>query len=517
MEREKLSKLNLGNMARKGLKFSFSVFAAFFCVALAAQSQDADRLTKLRLAQGFEDSGEWERAVTLYEDLYKVESENHQIVDGLQRCYTQIKEYDKAVDIILSWLELHPEDANFAIKLGGLYYDSGKESAADSVWNAVLSSNHNNVQLYRVVANEFMEHRLYERCIRTYLDGREISKNYAQFADELGSIYVALQQYTSATKEYIRFVKSAAEQVPFVQSRLSTFIIRPEGLKSATEVLNVEVDNLPNNIGLRRLYAWLLMEDRKYAAALEQYRIIDRISNSNGNELFNFAQRLFQENVPAVAAKAFKEVIEEHKNSLFLPFARFGYARAIEELSNQTTENTTHSSYSEAIQLYESIVGTYPNPDLTMQALFRIGVIKFEKLFDLDGALDAFNQIKKFPQKSNILYEASLKIGEVQIAKNNLVEARQEYIRLINVPVVLYQYQAVFKLAELSYFEARFDSALSLLKRFNSNLNTDLTNDALQLQYFIQENNSSTPQALKEFSEADLLMRRQKYLKSMTV
>jgi tetratricopeptide (TPR) repeat protein len=499
----------------KKLFFLFPVYFVLLCAASIVLAQDSDRLTKLRLAQGFEDSGEWERAVALYEDLCKLEPDNYQIANGLQRGYTQIKEYDRAKEVILNWLKLHPDDVNFAIQLGGLYYDSGNESAADSAWNSVLANNPNNVQLYRIVANEIMGHRLYDRCIRIYLKGREISKNEVQFADELGSIYVALQQYTSAAKEYIRFIKAAPVQLSFVQSRLNTFINRPEGLKSATEVLNAEVNNLPDNAALRRLFAWLLIEDRKYNAALEQYRIIDRVSNSKGNELYNFAQRLYQENVPSVAVEAFKEVIEEHKNSSFIPYARFGYARAIEELCNQSIENTSQSAYHEAIRLYESIASSYPNSDLTMQSLFRIGVIKYEKLFDLDGALNAFNQIVKLPQRTNVWFEASLKIGEVQVAKNSLTEARQEYESLINVPVVLYQYQASFKLAELNYFEAKFDSALSLLKRFNSNLNTDLTNDALQLQYFIQENYTSNPQGLKEFAEADLLMRRRKYSESL--
>ena len=79
----------------------------------------------------------------------------------------------------------------------------------------------------------------------------------------------------------------------------------------------------------------------------------------------------------------------------------------------------------------------------------------------------------------------------------------------------MYQDQAAFKLAELNYFEAKFDSALSSLKRFNTNLTTDLANDALQLQYFIQENNNSATQALTEFAKADLLMRQRKYSESL--
>jgi tetratricopeptide (TPR) repeat protein len=364
-----------------------------------------------------------------------------------------------------------------------------------------------------------LEHRMYDQCIRTYLDGRSMSKNDAAFADELGNLYAALQQYASATKEYLRLIKTAPEQLSFIQSRLSVFTAKPEGISAASETVKDELKNVPDNISLHRLYAWLLSEDRRYDTALEQYRIIDRLSNAKGNELFNFAQRLHQEHAYKTAAEAFKEVMDGYKNLQLLPFARFGYARALEEQLALTdmaaSSSESPSTYAIPIQMYESIAAEHANPDLAVQSLYRIGIIKFEKLFDLDGALNAFNRIKDIPSASTIYNDAVLKTGDIHTARNDLAAARKEYDRLSIISLVQYQDQAAFKLAELDYFEANFDSALSILKRFNTNLNTDLANDALELQYFIQENNTSAPQALAEFAKADLLMRQRKYSESL--
>jgi tetratricopeptide (TPR) repeat protein len=494
------------------------LFTFTFVLFNIAFSQDADKMMKLRLAQNFEEADEWERAVTLYEELYKSEPANYIFLDGLRRSYTQLKEYDKAIGIIRRWFITHPRDINLMTTLGGLYYDSGNETAADSVWKVVLSLDPNNVQSYRIVANEMMQHRLYEQCIRTYIDGRTMSKSEVLFADELGSIYAALQQYTSATQEYLRLVKKNPDQLSFVQSRLSAFILKPEALRATSEIVKAEVKISSDNIALHRLYVWLLMEERRYDSALEHYRIIDRLANANGSELFNFAQQLNQEHASAAAAEAFKEIINRFDKSGLLPYARFGYARALEELSNEadTLAPKSQPTYRDAIQIYESIAAAQDHPDLAVQSLFRIGIIKFEKLFDLDGALSAFNKIKEFPNTMNILYDAAIKNGEVQIARNDLVGARKEFEKIAELPLVVYQDQAVFKLAELNYFEAQFDTSLSLLKRFDTNLDTDLTNDALQLQYFIQENITSSLPALIEFAKADLQMRQRKYPESLS-
>jgi tetratricopeptide (TPR) repeat protein len=492
------------------LTFGFVLFSPAF-------SQDTDIKTKLRLAQIFERESEWEQAAVIYEELYKYDSMNYTYLNGLQRSYSQLKEYDKAISIIHNWFITHPRDMILLTTLGGLYYDLGNETAADSVWKSALSIDPHNVQSYHILADEMMKHRLYERCINTYINGRIMCKNEAIFADELGTLYFALQQYASAAQEYIRLIKNNPDQLSFVQSRLNTIIPKPEALRAVSETVKKEIENVPDNIGFHRLYIWLLIEEKQYDSAFEHYRIIDRLTNANGNELYAFAQRLNQENAFAASAEVFKEIIDHFDKSDVLPHARFGYARALEEISNEagTLEPESQPAYRDAIQIYESISSSQGHSDLSVQSLFRIGIIKFDKLFDLDGALNAFNKIRDFPNARNFLFDAEIEIGEVQIARNDLVKARTQFERIAKIPLAVYQDKAVYRLAELNYFETQFDSSLSLLKKFNTKLNTDLTNDALQLQYFVQENKTSSLPGLTEFAKADLQMRQRKYPESL--
>jgi TolA-binding protein len=78
-----------------------------------------------------------------------------------------------------------------------------------------------------------------------------------------------------------------------------------------------------------------------------------------------------------------------------------------------------------------------------------------------------------------------------------------------------YRDRILFRLAELDYFEAQFDSATALLQRISSNATNDLTNDALQLLYFIQENKGAGQAALTEFAVADLLVRQRKFSEAL--
>lgn len=511
---------------------SFVIAALCVCTRPAA-AQEIDVVTKLRLAQSFEQAGEWERAVALYESLLEANPQNFVILEGLRRGYTELKQYDKAKELVRGQLLAKSNDENLLSILGGLYDLAGEPQVADSIWHVVLRKDPKNANLYRMIASQLIEHRQYDKAIAMYLEGRDGAKNQTLFMEELASLYGALHQFESATHEYIKILRSNPQQATYIQSRLSAFTGRDEGRLAALGVFKAEVTRFPDEVPLHSVLAWLYMEGKQFDAALDHYRIIDRLTKANGFELFQFAQRAAQEHVHFTAAKAFREVIEGKPAQNIIGYARFGYARAIEELSGEndtlarlttpmpaparleSTVSETQPTFQWALALYESLINDQPNTETAMQALYRIGTIRFLRFFDLNGAAAAFDKIRSMPFSSNLVYEATLSLAEVQTAKNDLVKSRDEYSRLAKTSPDPYRDQILFRLAELDYFEARFDSASALLQRISTNASNDLANDALQLLYFIQENNGAGQPALKEFAAADLLVRQRKYSEAL--
>jgi TolA-binding protein len=248
--------------------------------------------------------------------------------------------------------------------------------------------------------------------------------------------------------------------------------------------------------------------------------------------LFTFAQRALQEKAYRAAAAAFRQVVKEYPSNERLPFARYGLARAIEELSaEQDTSDEavlpaaalnnvgqiseTQPSFQSALALYSALVREYPGTEFAAQAYVRVGLIRRHRFFDIDGALDAFEQARRITQSPSIVFEATFNIGEALTIKNDLTGARAEYQRLIQSSVAEVHDRGVFKLAELDYFEAKFDSALTKIRMLATDIAADLANDALQLQYFIQENKTTAPAALANFAKADLLVRQSKYSEAL--
>ncbi|MEX0601943.1 MAG: tetratricopeptide repeat protein, partial [Bacteroidota bacterium] len=362
------------------------IVAVLWTVSAAAQNDEAT--LRFRLAQSFEQSGDWERAAIVYESLHAGDPQNYVFFDGLRRSYTQLKQYEKAIALVRSRLRMNPNDPMLSASLGGLFYQMGEEATADSVWKSVIRSGPSNPNLYRLVASQMIEYRLYEQAIAVYNEARGATGKSDLFAEELGSLYGALLQYESAAREYVEILRTRPQQLSYVQSRLSTFINRPDGLQSAFRVAKEAIRRTPDNGSLRSLLAWLHMENRDFESALTEYRAIDQLVKSNGTEILNFAQRAGQERAFSVAAKAYQEVIDRYPRRPDIPHAKLGFARSMEELSSEGVSPVPPVSpqpgspergpvaeskpdVAGILSLYERIIGDYPNSDVAAQALFR--------------------------------------------------------------------------------------------------------------------------------------------------
>jgi tetratricopeptide (TPR) repeat protein len=313
-------------------------------------AQQVDQLTRMRIAESYTDAGDWEHALPIYESLYKEQPDNYIFFDKLRTCYVQLKKYENAIRITERRLSAQPKDGYLMTQLGGLYYRKGDERKADSLWMLVLKMEPKNANSFRMVAMEMYEHRLYERAIIVYKEARKALNNPALFADDLAGLFAALQQYGNATKEFVQIIRANPQQLIYIQSRFSQFTQKEGGLKEAISVVRQEVETNPNDITVRQLLGWLYMEGKNFEAALDEYTVIEKLSKSGGNELFNFGKRAFQEKQYLIAERTFKRITEGFVASNVYPFARFERARAIEERAGETDSSSRSAFIQEGIE-----------------------------------------------------------------------------------------------------------------------------------------------------------------------
>ncbi|HEY5615159.1 MAG TPA: tetratricopeptide repeat protein, partial [Bacteroidota bacterium] len=105
----------------KRILILFTIYACPFggslFTVLSAQQQD---MLRYRLAQSYEQEGEWERALPIYESLYKADPRNYVYFDGLRRTYAQLKQYDKAIEVVRERMAIQQNDVALQAMLGTL-------------------------------------------------------------------------------------------------------------------------------------------------------------------------------------------------------------------------------------------------------------------------------------------------------------------------------------------------------------------------------------------------------------
>jgi tetratricopeptide (TPR) repeat protein len=513
------------------MKKRFIIIGLIFIALTPAPAQTQEAQNKFRLAQSFEQAGEFDRASRLYEDLANADSSNFLYFDGLRRCYEQVKNYDAAIGLSLRRLTQQPSDPNALATLGSIYYKSGDEGRADSVWNAVIAFAPSSVASYRMVASVQSDNRLFDKSIATYLRGRKVMGEPALFVGELSAFYSLIMNYAEATREYITMLTLNEHQLDFVESRLSAITSKDEGLNAATKVAEEAVSRQNNSVVLHRLLLWLYMEGKRFDRAFDAAKTLEEAISANGAEMLLFADRAFKEKSYDTAAKAYRFAIEKYPSLLQLPLAKYGYARAIEELSapSDTTSASkpaidilpleTQPGYRGAMALFLTLAKEYPYSEISVQSLYRVGLIRYETYFDLDGALQVLDSILTLVSARRMVPSILETVAGINVAQGKLDKAAERYSAVLSSPIASpgQKTQAQFRLAEIRYFQNDFDSAVALLQHLSQMLSVDESNDALLLLHFIKENQPGFTDALKEYALAELLMRQKKISEAIAV
>lgn len=507
--------------------FSRSLLVALVllvCTSSHVYSQATDAATKFRLAESYEQAGKLENALRLYEDLYRKDQSNYVYFESLRRVYFQLKRYDEAIALIQHRLAANPTDLPTRATLASTYYKSGKEKEALQEWGRAIATDPTNAGVYRLVAQSMIENRLLDKTVEVYRRARVACNDPNLFTLDIAQLLAVSMDYSGASAEYLSWLRQNPMQLAFVQGRMASYTSKEEGRSAAIEAVEQELRR-NDNPKLYEMLGWIYLEGKNYPDAFEAYRKLDKLTNANGGQVYAFAERAFKERAFAAAAKAYLEAINTPIAPARLPYAKYGYACALKEMSDlkdtlqasltdvQFPATESQPKYAGAVAYFKEIVQEYPHTEFSAKSYYQIGTIQFDKFFDLDGALSSFESVERdFPGHNIIHYDVALKIGEVFTAKGDTAQASVKYGFVADAPDATPDQhdEATYRLAELEYFEGRFQNAIRRLSDITMNLKADYANDALQLLSFLQENKTTSESALTAYARADFLAKQRR-------
>jgi tetratricopeptide (TPR) repeat protein len=494
------------------------VFSTAFLFA-----QNNGMLNKFALAESYENSGDFEKASKIYEELYQRDPQNSVYFESLNRTYVQLKNYAASINLIEKEISRKPNDINLYGLLGSTYSLMGNEEKAYQIWDEPFSFLEPNPIFYRVIAAYAAERRAFDKAIDLFRRGKEISQDKIIFSYDLARLYSLTMQYENAAEEYCAILENDPLQLQNVQTKILSIANKPSALKVIILVVEQYVDK--DNLSFSFLLARLYIENKDFDKAYEMYVNIDENQSQRGIELYRYADFLFREGEYEISKNVYQSIIQLYPGSPVTPSAKLGYAKSLEAIlmedySGQIPLWKPYFAFKpyeseqvkEVIDAFNEVAGFYKNSDASYEALLRIGMIKFYLQNKQDEATQYFNKIINEAVMSASTADAYSELGNIALLNGNLTEAEKNYSQITVLAKVNQNKinNAKYKLARVKYYNGDVKASQKLLADILKNLKDDNANDALSLSLLLNTSQNDSVNIML-FAEGEFLADQKKF------
>ncbi|NNC84599.1 MAG: tetratricopeptide repeat protein, partial [Bacteroidia bacterium] len=157
----------------------------FICVfALIATDAFAQKhVQDARLANHYFQQGEFEKALTIYQKIYKRDPNG--AYTNYVKCLTGLERYSDAEKLIKKHMKKRPNVPKLTVDLGVLYEEMGDRERAEKQYEKAIKMLKPNMQTVNALAKNFINMQEYDYAIETYHTGRRLLNGSYPFHFEL--------------------------------------------------------------------------------------------------------------------------------------------------------------------------------------------------------------------------------------------------------------------------------------------------------------------------------------------
>ena len=494
---------------------SLTFLMFFFSTLLFSQTGSS----LINLAQSYEDDGLYEKALPIYQDLYKKDPANIVILDRLKNVYRILGKNDELTLVISSQLKSDSVNIGLLCELADVFYKSRKMPEAQNTIQKVISIDPSNENTYRLAATVLMSNRRFDEVERIYQTARKNLGNDKLFILEMANLLAYKTDYYLAAKEFLRLYSLNPGSFDYVKNQILQFPDDSKDNRLIIKAIQEELDLHKDDYALNKFLIDFYFRNEEYELAFEQSKILDAKRNKNGAEILRFANMTFDNRLFTVAQKAYAYFLTLYPNT---PQAEMGIAQCYEGIGSDEimgpvssdsvslNQKVNESFFSDkAIHSYQDIIVRYPNSEWSAEAYFHVGEIRLRKFFDVQEAYSNFS--KAIDSKNPYRMESMFRRGECYLIEGKLDQAlnQYEFIKKETRDALVLE-RAQFREAEVYFFLQQFDSCDGRMREIIKNQKGLYVNDALSYVLLIQENRKD-PELFKMYAKADFYFIQKRY------
>ena len=475
------------------MKKLFILFYFLFTGLVNAQSE--------QLAFNYFDRGEFDKAITLLEEIAAKQPGNYAYFQKMVACYQQLKQYDKAEKAILDKIK-SSKMPNLYVELGYNYQLQKNEVKATENYNLaieqiVIQSNY----AYSIAA-AFEQKNMLEWAIKSYEVGKLGNPNL-NFDYQVALLNGQMGNLEMMVEKLLDYSFSNQNNTALVQNQLTRFISEDtegsfsEIIKKAL-LLRVQKNQ---DIYWNQFLSWYFVQQKEYGKAFTQEKAIYKRNPEGFYNIVNLAKFAMEENEKETAKTIFQFILENTQDyDLQIQAHSFLISMQIEEASEK--------DYPAIQSTIENLVKQYGISPYTvnLQLLSAHFDAFYMNQFDkAKSTLDQTLALKLNPRQES---EVKMELADILVFNEKFNQAILYYAQISEtLKNDEKSHDASMKMATASYYKQDFDWALQQVKVLKQSSSLLIANDAIELFLLISDNSAqdSTRVALKAFSKADLL------------
>ena len=473
-------------------------FSCLFSFWVSAQND--------QLALDYFEKGEFEKAVTLYEEIHTKQPTNLFFFEKLLHCYRQLQQFDKAENLIEKRKQKYNQPT-MQIELGYNFQLQKQQDKANKFYQLALDEIQNEPNYAYQLGSNFEKKTLLDWALKAYELGQKFNPNL-NFDYQMALLQGQMGNVELMIDKLFDYAYAKPEFAPTVQSFLSRFLMENANESFPAYVkktLLIRTQKTPD-IFWNQFLSWFYVQQKEYDKAFIQERAIYKRNPESFYEIVTLAQLAIEDNQDETAQTILTFVLENTSDvGLQMQAHHF--------LMKMKIENATAKDY--------------PQIQLELQELVKkFGVSPYSlKLQLLLANFEAFyrNQPKNSIEQLQKALELPLNLREAAAVKMELADI-MVFDEKFNQAILYYAqvednlkndelaHEASMKMAKANYYKADFEWTLQQVKNLKQSSSLLIANDAIELFMLIQDNSveDSTKTALTAFAKADLKLYQKK-------
>ena len=475
-------------------------FFLFFLSSIWVSAQNE------QLALQYFDDGEFEKALTIFEESSQKQPSNFFFFQKIIECQQQLKQYDKAEEVIIKRKDKNNQPL-LLIELGYNYQLQKNTDKAEKNYDLAIQEVEKEPNYAYQVANSFEKKVLLEWALKAYETAQKknpkLNFDYqsALLHGQLGKLDLMLQKL-------LDYSYANQENTALVQNQLSRFLLDDVDGAFADEIKKglLLKTQKSQDVYWNQFLSWYFVQEKEYGKAFVQEKAVYK---RNPDSFYN---------IVTLAKLAIDEKQNEDATSI-LTFV-------LENTDNLDLQMQAHH-FLVSMEIESALEKDYLALDLKLQGLLKkYGITPFSlELQILTAHFEAF-YLKQTDLGKQLLQNAlqlPLNIREESRVKMELADI-MVYDEKFNQAILYYAqveenlkndviaHEASFKLAKANFYKRDFDWTLQQVKNLKQSPSLLIANDAVELFLLIEDNSveDSLRISLQDYAKADFQLYQKK-------